>query len=44
MSRFHWVSVEHSDALNKTEWKEYIQKSYDLVFNKLSAKEKLKLK
>lgn len=43
-ARYHWVLVENPTALNKSEWKEYIKKSYDLVFAKLPMKEKLKVK
>lgn len=34
-----WVSVEKRTALKNTEWKEYLQKSYELVKSKLTKKQ-----
>lgn len=38
MARNHWVLVEKAEELSETEWKEYLQQSYDLVKNKLTKK------
>ena len=38
VAKHHWVLVENPDALKKKEWFMYIQRSYDLVFEKLSKK------
>ena len=37
-ARYHWIMVNDLHALKPKEWKDYIQKSYDLVFEKLSKK------
>lgn len=42
-ARYHWVLVKNRSELKKSEWKEYIKKSYALVFEKLTQKEKLKV-
>ena len=39
-ARHHWVLVENMKALRPKEWKERIQASYDLVFEKLPGKMK----
>ena len=39
-ARHHWVLVENTGALRQKEWKERIQVSYDLIFEKLPAKVK----
>jgi predicted DNA-binding protein (MmcQ/YjbR family) len=35
VARYHWVTVEDSDALPKNELKDLIKNSYDLVYQKL---------
>lgn len=35
VARYHWVTVEDSDALPKNELKELIKNSYNLVYQKL---------
>lgn len=42
-ARYHWVLVKNRSALKKSEWKKYIKKSYELVFEKHTKKEKLKV-
>ena len=37
-ARHHWVLVEDSKALKPNEWRHYIVKSYELVFEKLPRK------
>ena len=39
-ARYHWVLVENMKAIRPKEWKERIQASYNLVFEKLPAKVK----
>jgi len=38
MARNHWVLVEKAEELSDTEWKEFLQQSYDLVKSKLPKK------
>lgn len=40
VARYHWVTIERSDAVRATELKSLIEASYDLVFDKLTAKTK----
>ena len=44
MARAQWVALESEDALNRTELKSYIRKSYDLVFAKLPKKTQAAMK
>ncbi len=37
-ARHYWVLVENIHSLRTNEWKYYIQKSYELIFGKLSRK------
>ncbi len=34
-ARYHWVMVQNIKALNPKEWKKHIQKSYEMVLEKL---------
>ena len=43
MARNHWIFIEKSKALTLKEWKHYIQQSYELIFDKLSKKIKMKI-
>jgi predicted DNA-binding protein (MmcQ/YjbR family) len=43
MARAKWVQVSKPDRLNKQEWTQYINQSYELVKAKLSKKEKIAL-
>jgi len=43
MARNHWIFIEKSNALTAKEWKHYIQQSYELIFDKLSKKIKMKI-
>lgn len=38
VARYHWVTVEKLDAVARDELKELIEKSYQLVFDKLPPK------
>ena len=38
VAKYKWVLIEDINKMKKTEWKKYLQQSYDLVKNKLSAK------
>lgn len=38
VARYHWVAVQKPDALAENELKDLISKSYQMVFEKLSAK------
>ncbi|HZS48088.1 MAG TPA: MmcQ/YjbR family DNA-binding protein [Blastocatellia bacterium] len=44
VARYHWVYVEKPDALSKSELKELISHSYEMVFAKLPKKVKEGLK
>ena len=39
-ARYHWVLVSNTSALTVKEWKHYVEKSYQLVFDKLPQKVK----
>jgi predicted DNA-binding protein (MmcQ/YjbR family) len=43
LARGGWVSITDSQSLTSIEWKEALQKSYELIAAKLSRKEKQKL-
>ena len=43
MARNKWIKVVRPDALTKDDWKEYIQKSYNLVAAGLSKKRRAEL-
>lgn len=38
-ARGQWVAIEKRNALKNAEWKEYLQKSYELVKSKLTKKQ-----
>ena len=38
VAEYKWVWIEDINMMKKTEWKKYIQQSYELVRNKLSLK------
>ena len=38
VAKYKWVWIEDINMMKKTEWKKYIQQSYELVKNKLSLK------
>ena len=40
VAKHYWVLVENMGSLRSNEWKYHIQKSYDLVFDKLPKKVK----
>jgi predicted DNA-binding protein (MmcQ/YjbR family) len=42
-ARYHWVALEHEDALPAAEIKRRLRRSYDLVFEKLPKKAKAAL-
>jgi hypothetical protein len=42
-ARYHWVALEHEDALTVAEIKRLLQRSYDLVFAKLPKKTQAEL-
>ncbi len=39
-ARYHWVMVDNVRALNPSEWRNFIQKSYEMVLEKLPKKKK----
>ena len=43
VAKYKWVWVEDINKMKKADWKKFIQQSYDLVKNKLSAKLKKQL-
>ena len=43
VAKYKWVWIEDINKMKKTDWKKYLQQSYDLVKNKLSAKLKKQL-
>ena len=38
VARYHWVMVENPLALSSREWQHYVQKSYEMVHDKLPKK------
>ncbi len=38
IARYHWVAVEHTDVISDAELKVLIQKSYEMVLEKLPKK------
>jgi predicted DNA-binding protein (MmcQ/YjbR family) len=42
-ARYHWVSIQRSGALRKSEIERLLKKSYEMVYSKLSKKAKDKL-
>ena len=40
VARYHWITIEDQDAVAPAELKSLIEKSYELVFDKLPAKVK----
>jgi len=42
-ARYHWVALENEDALPAAEIKQWVRKSYDLVFAKLPKKTQAEL-
>lgn len=38
VAKFKWVWIEDINKMKKTEWKKYLQQSYELVKEKLPAK------
>ena len=40
-ARYHWVLVSNPLALTAKEWKHFVEKSYELVFDKLPRKVKI---
>ena len=38
VAKYKWVWIEDINRMKESEWKKYIQQSYDLVKNKLSNK------
>jgi predicted DNA-binding protein (MmcQ/YjbR family) len=38
MARYKWVYVDDINLLTKAEWKQFIKKSYDLIYAKLPSK------
>lgn len=40
VARYHWITIEDLNALTKTELKDLISESYQMVFDKLPAKTK----
>jgi predicted DNA-binding protein (MmcQ/YjbR family) len=38
VAKYKWVLIEDISEMNKTEWKHYLQQSYELVKGKLPAK------
>ncbi len=43
VAKYKWVWIEDINKMKKTEWKKYLQQSYDLVKTKLPAKLKKQL-
>jgi len=44
LSTTFWIRIEKSNSLTLAEWKDYIRKSYELVFSTLTLKIKQSLK
>jgi predicted DNA-binding protein (MmcQ/YjbR family) len=42
-ARYHWIALEHEDALNATELKGLLRRSYNLVLEKLPKKNRAAL-
>ncbi len=40
LARYKWVHVDDISRLNLSEWERYAQQSYQLIYEKLPAKEK----
>ena len=40
VARYHWITIEDEKAVSKTELKDLIRESYQMVFDKLPAKAK----
>ena len=40
VARYHWITIEDLKAVSKTELKDLIRESYQMVFDKLPAKAK----
>ena len=38
VAKYKWVLIEDISKMKKSEWKKYLQQSYELVKNKLSAR------
>ncbi len=43
VARYHWVALEHFNALSEKELKALLRNAYDLVFEKLTKKAKAQL-
>jgi predicted DNA-binding protein (MmcQ/YjbR family) len=43
VAKYKWVLIEDISKMKKTEWKKYLQQSYELVKEKLPAKIKAQL-
>ena len=43
VAKYKWVWIEDINKMKKTDWKKYLEQSYDLVKSKLSAKLKKQL-
>ena len=43
VAKYKWVWIEDINKMKKTDWKKYLQQSYNLVKNKLSSKLKKQL-
>jgi predicted DNA-binding protein (MmcQ/YjbR family) len=44
LARNKWVGIEKRNALSQSEWKKFIQLSYDIIKSKLSKKTQMSLK
>ncbi len=44
MARHHWVLIEDVSKAKIKDWKQYIETSYSLVFEKLPSKKKAEIK
>ena len=44
VAKYKWVWMDDINKMKKTDWKKYLQQSYDLVKAKLTAKMKKQLK
>lgn len=43
VAKYKWVLVDDINRINKSEWKRYLEQSYDLVIAKLSKKTRKEL-
>jgi predicted DNA-binding protein (MmcQ/YjbR family) len=43
VARYHWITIEDAKAVTAAEMKDLIRESYQMVFDKLPAKEKKKI-